>query len=253
MLPTTSYANRFQARDEVTAYDLKEYGAGSYSSHIWELQHPLIAEILLQHQVEARHPLTLLDFACGTGRVLAKLESLVASADGIDISPEMVAVARTKCTKARLEVGNILTQPELLEKNYDVITAFRFLLNVEPEIRRRVLRRLRELIGEPHGRLVVNVHGNSRSLRHPAILWRRWRERSHKTDAMLNELSPGEARMLLRECGFQVIGQFGFGMLPPTLYRTPLRPFAFAMDKALAGDGWCKNWSIDMMFVCRPV
>jgi hypothetical protein len=59
--------------------------------------------------------------------------------------------------------------------------------------------------------------------------------------------------MLLRECGFQVIGQFGFGMLPPTLYRTPLRPFAFAMDKALAGDGWCKNWSIDMMFVCRPV
>src|ERR1035437_4261291 len=188
MPPTTSYANRFQARDDVVSYDLKEYGADSYSSRIWELQRPLLAEILLQHQAAVRHSLTLLDFACGTGRVLASLEPNVVAADGIDISPEMVAVARTKCTKARLQVGDILTQPELLQNNYDVITAFRFLLNVEPEIRRRALRRLREVIRAPHGLLVVNVHGNARSLRHPAIVWRRWRERSHKTDAMLNEM-----------------------------------------------------------------
>jgi len=148
-------------------------------------------------------------------------------------------------------VGDILTQPELLRKNYDVITAFRFRLNVEPEIRRRVLRRLREVIREPHGRLVVNVHGNSRSLRHPAIMWRRWRERSHQTGAMLNEMSPGEVRMMLRECGFQVVRQFGFGMLPPTRYRTPLRNFAFVVDQTLAGDGWCNDWAVDMLFVCR--
>lgn len=250
---TINYANRFQARDDVASYDLREYGAGSYSSRIWELQRPLLAEILLQHQATVRHALTLLDFACGTGRVLASLEPHVAAADGIDISPEMVAVARTKCTKPRLQVGDILTQPELLQGNYDVITAFRFLLNVEPEIRRRVLRRLREVIREPHGLLVVNVHGNSRSLRHPAILWRRWRERSHKTGAMLNEMSPGETRRLLRECGFQVVRQYGFGMLPPTLYRTPLRRFGFAVDKALAGERWCNDWAIDMLFVCRPV
>ena len=150
-------------------------------------------------------------------------------------------------------MGDILTQPELLRKNYDVITAFRFRLNVEPEIRRRVLRRLREVIREPHGRLVVNVHGNSRSLRHPAILWRRWRERRRQGNMMLNEMSPGETRLLLRECGFQVVRQFGAGMLPPTLYRTPLRHLAFAVDKALAGDGRGNDWSIDMLFVCRPV
>jgi SAM-dependent methyltransferase len=251
--PTTSYANRFQARDDVASYDLKEYGAGSYASRIWELQRPQLVEILLEHQAAVRHSLTLLDFACGTGRVLASLEPNVVAVDGIDISPEMVAVARTKCTKARLQVGDILTQPGLLQKDYDVITAFRFLLNVEPEMRRRALRRLREVIRVPHGLLAVNVHGNSSSLRHPAILWRRWRERSNQTDAMLNEMSPDETRMLLRECGFQVVRQFGFGMLPPTLYRTPLRNFAFAVDKTLAGDRWCKNWAIDMLFVCRPV
>jgi SAM-dependent methyltransferase len=165
----SSYANRFQARDDVASYDLKEYGAGSYSSRIWELERPQLVQILLQHQAAVGRSLTLLDFACGTGRVLACLEPNVVSADGIDISPEMVAVARTKCAKARLQVGDILTQPELLQQNYDVITAFRFLLNVEPEIRRRALRRLREVIRAPHGLLVVNLHGNSRSLRHPAI------------------------------------------------------------------------------------
>jgi len=253
MSTTSSYANRFQARDDVASYDLKEYGAGSYSSRIWELQRPQLTEILRQHQAAVRHSLALLDFACGTGRVLASLESNVGSADGIDISPEMVAVAKTKCKKARLQVGDILTQPELLQKTYDVITAFRFLLNVEPEIRRRALRRLREVIRVPHGLLLVNVHGNSRSLRHPAIVWRRWRETSHHTDAMLNEMSPDEARILLRECGFQVVRQFGYGVLPPTLYRTPLRNFAFAVDKILAGERGCNDWAIDMLFVCRPV
>ena len=253
MPPTTSYADRFQAREDVAFYDLNEYGAGSYASRIWELQRPLVMEILRQQQAAVRHPLTLLDFACGTGRVLASLDPMVTAPDGIDISPEMVAVAQTKCPQARLQVGDILTQPELLQKNYDVITAFRFLLNVEPEIRRRVLRRLREVLSAPHGRLLVNVHGNSRSLRHPAILWRRWRGGPQQTGAMLNAMSPGETRRLLRECGFEVVRQFGFGILPPVLYRTPLRRVAGVVDKTLAGDRWCNDWAIDMLFVCRPV
>ena len=184
--------------------------------------------------------------------MLASLEPLVDSAEGIDVSENMVAVARTKCVKARLLVGDILASPELLQKNYDVISCFRFLLNVEPEIRGRVLRRLREVLCAPAGRLLVNVHGNSHSLRHPAIVWRRRRERAEKSGAMLNEMSPAETNNLLRESGFQVVRQFGFGMLPPTLYRTPLRKAAAVVDRLLAGDHWWNDWSIDMLFVCRP-
>ena len=253
MSAITGYAQRFQAKEDVAAYDQKEYKAGSYSSCIWDLQRPLLAKLFLERQAELHRPLALLDFACGTGRVMASLEPLAGAAEGVDISPEMVAVARTKCAKARFHVGDILTQPELLQKNYDFITAFRFLLNVEPAVRRRVLSRLREVIRAPEGRLVVNVHGNSRSLRHPAILWRRWRVRREASGEMLNEMAPDETRGLLRDCGFQVVSQFGFGMLPPTLYRTPLRSVAWAADKALAGDRWGKDWAIDLLFVCRPV
>jgi len=174
-------------------------------------------------------------------------------AEGIDISENMVAVARGKCRTAQLKVGDILSQPELLQKNYDLITSFRFLLNVEPEMRGRVLEKLRGVLRGPDGLLMVNVHGNSRSLRHPAIVWRRWRERSEKSGAMLNEMSPEGTKQLFRASGFQIVRQFGFGMLPPTLYRTPLRGAAMAVDKFFAGENYWGDYAIDMMFVCRPV
>jgi SAM-dependent methyltransferase len=248
----TLYSNRFQQNDEVESYDSKEYGSGSYSTAIWQLQRPVLEQILKDFRQERAEPLRLLDFACGTGRVLAILEPLVDSAEGIDISENMVAAARTKCVKARLLVGDILSNLKLLQNNYDAISCFRFLLNVEPEIRSRVLRRLREVLRVPNGLLLVNVHGNSRSLRHPAIAWRRRRERIDKFGTMLNEMSPAETRKLLRESGFQVVRQFGFGMVPPTLYRTPLRSAAAFVDCLLAGDHWWSDCSIDMVFVCRP-
>jgi SAM-dependent methyltransferase len=252
MPETTNYSGRFQDLAAVAAYESGEYGVASYSSYVWQWQRPVVEQIIKNHQQGRNTPSRLLDFACGTGRVLACVESLVDAAEGIDISENMVALARAKCRKAQLKVGDILSQPELLQDHYDLITAFRFLLNVEPALRRPVLRKLREVSRQPDGLLVLNIHGNSRSLRHPAILWRRWREQSQPTGAMLNEMSPAEAKTLLRECGFQVVRQFGFGILPPTLYRTPVRALATVVDKLFAGENLWSGCSIDMMFVCQP-
>ena len=249
---TTRYSNRFQDSFSVADYESKEYGAGSYSSCIWNLQRPVLEKILANFRPRHSRPVRLLDFACGTGRVMAALENQADAIEGIDISENMVAVARGKCPTAQLKVGDILLQPELLQHKYDFITAFRFLLNVEPETRAKVLRRLREVI-QPDGFLITNVHGNSRSLRHPAIVWRRWRERLQPTGAMLNEMSPEVTRQLLHASGFKIVRQFGFGILPPTLYRTPLRRAAAAVDAALAGERRWNDYAIDMLFVCRPL
>ncbi len=248
---TVSYANRFQQKDDVAFYEAGEYGAESYASYIWRLQRPVLERLVREFCRTQTGPVRLLDFACGTGRVLAVLEPLVAAAEGVDISENMAALARAKCPRAQLRVGDVLTHPELLPNRYDLITAFRFLLNVEPELRQQILKRLRQVL-RPEGRLLVNVHGNSRSLRHPAIVWRRRRARGAKTGPMLNEMSPAETKILLRACGFQIVRQFGFGVLPPTLYRTPLRGVAQAVDRGLAGDHWWKDGSIDLLFECRP-
>jgi SAM-dependent methyltransferase len=249
---TVSYSNRFQQKDVVASYETNEYGKDSYSTSIWQMQRPVVEQLLKNFRETRSEPVRLLDFACGTGRVLSVLEPVVDSADGVDISENMVAIARTRCNKARLLVGDILSSPELLQKQYDVISCFRFILNVEPEIRVQILRRLRQAIRQPDGLLLVNVHGNSHSLRHPSIMWRRWRERNGKGNVMLNEMSPTEARSLLRESGFEIVRQFGFGVLPATIYRTPLRRVAQAMDRQMAGDHYWSNWAIDILFVCRP-
>ncbi len=249
---TISYADRFQQKDAVAAYEAAEYGAESYSSSIWRLQRPVLEQVIKDFRAGRPGPVRLLDFACGTGRVLSALEPLVEAADGVDISENMVAVARSKCTKAHLQVGDVLAHPELLQPAYDLISCFRFVLNTEPALRARVLRRLRQVLRAPDGRLLVNVHGNARSLRHPAIVWRRWRERGAPGNVMLNELSPVEAKRLLADSGFEIVRQFGFGLLPPTLYRTPLRRVAAAVDRAGAGDRPWNDCSIDMLFVCRP-
>ncbi len=248
---TISYSERFQKKDAVESYDAKEYAAGSYSASIWQLQRPVVEKLLSDFRQLRAGLGQLLDFACGTGRVLSCVEPFADAADGIDISENMVVVARAKCRRARLQVGDILANPELLQKNYDVITCFRLLLNLEPEMRGRILRQLRAVI-EPDGRLLINVHGNARSLRHPAILWRRWRERKQKSGAMLNEMSPGETEKLLWDSGFRIEHKIGFGFLPPLIYRTPLRPLAFATDRFLAGENIWKNWSVDILYVCSP-
>lgn len=252
-LMTISYADRFQEQDAVTAYEAEEYGAASYSTGIWRLQRPVLEQVVKDFRAAQSGPVRLLDFACGTGRVLSALEPLVDAADGVDISENMVAAARRKCIKARLLVGDVLARPELLQPSYEVISCFRFVLNVEPELRQRVLQRLRQVLRSPDGLLLVNVHGNSHSLRHPAIVWRRWRERGHRSNAMRNEMAPAEAKRLLVASGFEIVRSFGFGMLPPTLYRTPLRRAAFALDRALAGEHGWSDWSVDILFVCRPV
>jgi SAM-dependent methyltransferase len=253
-----SYSNRFQSSSDVAAYESEEYSAASYSSCIWRLQQPVVTTVLTQFS--ARQPgqsLRLLDFACGSGRILSFIEGQVAHATGVDISAGMAEVARQKCKKAEVRVGDILQQQELLQGPYDVITSFRFLLNVESDLRHKALRRLREVIRTPDGLLVVNVHGNSRSLRHPAIWWKRRRQNSTRATSgtaslMLNEMSLAETRTLLNDCGFEVVEVFGFGVLPPTLYRTPLRGLALAVDRFFAERRWLTNWSVDLMFVCRP-
>lgn len=256
MTTNINYADRFQQEGSVESYETGEYNPRSYSTFIWNLQQPVLARLVQDLRQNGKAPVRLLDFACGTGRIISSIETLVDDAEGIDISEKMVEVARRKCRTARLGVGDIIQHPALLHGPYDLITCFRFVLNVEPEIRRSALHRLRQVISEPNGRLIISVHGNSGSLRHLAIAWKRWRLRnaspSQQGEVMLNEMSSAEARELFRETGFEVVDEFGFGILPPTLYRTPLRRMAGAIDSFGTRRRYLTDRSIDLLFVCRP-
>jgi SAM-dependent methyltransferase len=63
-----------------------------------------------------------LDAACGTGRHAALLASLGWTTTGVDLSAEMLDVARAKVPGARFEVGDVRALP-LADESYDLTVA----------------------------------------------------------------------------------------------------------------------------------
>ena len=248
---SSSYSSRFLKRETAEAYAQGEYGQESYSTAIWAMQVPVLRKLLgnvSQNNQKAAH----LDFACGTGRITRLVESIFEHVDALDISPAMVEIARESKDHARFFVGNILESPELCPGPYTSITSFRLLLNLDPLLRIPVLTQLGHRL-HPDGTLIVNLHGNRHSLRHPAILWKRWKYRhaSVPDNLMLNDMSQTEVEQCLNSAGFSIEEIFGFGILPPTCYRLPFNSLWRSLDRWLSGLDCLKLLGIDLIFVCR--
>src|SRR3984957_3720645 len=64
------------------------------------------------------------DFACGTGRVLQFLSRRYPAPVGIDISADMLALARRRCPGAAFVLGVVTADPSLAPGPFDLITAF---------------------------------------------------------------------------------------------------------------------------------
>lgn len=250
------YTKRFTEASDARHYDSTEYAPGSYSSWIWELQRPYV-----QREIEAlrrqRSRIRLLDFACGTGRVLSFVENLADESIGLDISAEMLSLAATKCRRSVLIEGNLATNPALITESFDIITMFRFILNAGPELASTILRLLHPHLLAAQGRLICNVHGNSWSLRRFALAFHRSGRSSQSTrpstpPPMLEQMSPRQMHDILRNTGYRVRSAYGFGLFPRFCYSGAGSAFFKACDKLMAGNTMTKWVSTDLLFACEP-
>jgi hypothetical protein len=159
----------------------------------------------------------------------------------------MIDIARSKCARSNFIIGNLLEEPDILESKYHIITCFRFLLNAEPGSRIKVLVELGKRLSADNGILIANIHGHSLSFRYLALLFRRllYKEYHH------HQMSRKEIKEMFREGGFQIIEEYGFGILPPNLYRTPLRKLAKWIDRQSSKILFFTLFSIDLMYVCK--
>ena len=249
--PQPNYPSRFLERESAKDYTQREYSLDSYATLVWNRQSHLVNRLLLemQERAPAGHHL---DFACGAGRITSLTEKIFSKVDALDISPAMVELARASCPRTEFYVGNILENPELCRGPYSSITAFRLLLNLDPPLRRPILEALARRL-KPGGTLLINLHGNRYSLRQPAILWKRWKQRRgmEPEATMLNDMSLGQTRSCLETAGFSVEEVYGTGILPPTVFRWPLRRMWNKIDDHLSALGFLKSIGIDLLFVCR--
>lgn len=239
------YVARFRDSRDVDHYQ-SLYAEGNRDRLIWDLQRPLVQH-LVQRACAGRGHTRLLDFACGTGRILSAVERLADEADGIDMSEEMVVRARAWCSRARIMVGTLRGSqtPSELQRDYDVITSFRFLLNVGDQMRRTMLEQFWERLQRRSGWLIVNNHGNTSSIRHLAL------RTNCDPAAMRNELSDRSMRALLHEAGFAVHQVFGFGLVPDVLYRSRLRSIARRLDIWSANRRATSIVSIDRIYLAQ--
>ena len=184
-----------------------------YYRHQWELiERPLLRSIL--NDLRESGKTDCLDFACGTGRITQLIEEMFPTVTGVDISATMLDQARLKCNKARFIERDITASP--LEQEFDVVTAFRFFLNAEPELRRSALRAISDVLRDD-GRLVLNIHVNSSS-----VLGLAYRIRNAlKRETVAKTCSLKEITNYLDQAGFEVEDTFWYSFLPRVGWRFP--------------------------------
>lgn len=175
--------------------------------NVWtEVEEPLLEQTL--KELRARGGESILDFACGTGRITQVNERLFPVSYGVDISGEMLSRARQRCTRTRFHLADLTSdRPEQLPP-VDVITAFRFFLNAEDDLRSQVLVAFRGLL-RPSGHIVLNVQWNTQSISGALYRLRGFVQRRSVATA-----SFGDVEKCLSASGFVVEGWRGYGALP---------------------------------------
>lgn len=135
----------------------KHIRSGFYS-FVWEqLEKPMLARQLRDVQCSGR---PALDLACGTGRITSHLAALGFAATGMDISDDMLAVARERHPEARFTRGDITRCAG--QAQYALITAFRFFQNADSGMQRAALQYIgASLLAD--GMAIVNLHANPSS------------------------------------------------------------------------------------------
>jgi SAM-dependent methyltransferase len=228
-----SYRQQFSSMSDAQSYDEGQYGDGSYGQLLWQIEREQLAAIVAKFRTT--HPkIDLLDFATGTGRILSFVESLTDSSIGIDISDSMVERARRRVRRSIVLCRDITTDSQV-EGKYDMITAFRFILNAEPDLRRLAFSALRDRLRDRSSVIVFNNHGNLWS--HKAVLYpvHMIRRASRPTTAG-NYLTHRQVLSLAEDVGLRVQRVHGCAMFGGRLARWVPEQQVLRWERALAAS-----------------
>lgn len=214
----TDYRTCHTGDDAARGYQ-RTYASGYYAAQWERLEKPLLAQLFEERQ--AQRSRRMLDIACGQGRIAlfgARYFDLV---QGIDYSPEMLAVARERLASepalaerdVRFDVADV--SDYTADEPFDVVTAFRFFLNAGENLRRDALHCVRRNLA-PQGIFITNVHvsagsplGMFWSLRNAA-----GRLAGKPHDPVRNVIALGSFRRLFDLEGFEITRVIRYSLLP---------------------------------------
>ena len=136
------------------------------------------------------------DVGCGPGYVTRHLHDLGVDAFGIDLSPEMIAIARRDYPDLRFEVGT-MTDLDLAEDSVEGVLAFWSVIHVPDHSVPEVFGQFRRVL-RPGGPLLVGFHVGDET-RHTS---EGYSGRSINVDS--HRRRPDQVARWLREAGFTI-------------------------------------------------
>ena len=217
-----TYRDSHLGAETAESYDRLFRREGTREWCIWQIERHLMQHIMPQHLTGK-----CIDFASGTGRVAGLLSELGFSVIGIDVSTEMLDVARHRFPDVEFVAGDVTTDPGISSSErfngVQAITCFRFFLNAEPTLRAQVLEWMRATLS-PAGCLVVGAHHNPRSLNGLYVRFRR----RHWASAP-EELTILAMKGVLAQHGFAVVKVhfYGFSLFTGREVRFPRARIVF--------------------------
>ena len=214
-MPEVDYRDSHKDPAKGEGYDVRAHH-GRYRSLVWAWEQERLRAVLDRF---AEGPeIHLLDFACGTGRIIGHLEGRVSSATGVDVSKSMLDVARRRVRQGEVLEAD-LTQDDVLQgRRFNLITAFRFFLNAQSTLRQDAMQALAAHLADD-GLLVFNDHLQRWSLAHLALAaWCRVRGRPFERRTM----SMNEVRALVTQADLRIVDTHYWGVIPATDNRMPL-------------------------------
>jgi ubiquinone/menaquinone biosynthesis C-methylase UbiE len=195
------------------------YAAGYYAAQWQQLESPWLSRVFAE--LKERGACSMLDIACGQGRITLHGAKYFERVCGIDISPAMLARAQQKLSDdetlaaadVTFEVGDVRTFTT--DEPFDVVTAFRFFLNAEDDLRLDGLRSARRNIA-PGGTFIANVHVASTS---PLAMFYRISNAARRTlgkntSSVRNAISVGQLRTMFASEGFRIDRIHRYSLLP---------------------------------------
>jgi SAM-dependent methyltransferase len=235
------YRESHRHPDKPGVYDA-EWNPGTISDLIWRIEKMLLNDVIRGFP---NYPMSVLDFACGTGRILSFLEKIVDKCVGIDVSSEMVEVARKRCVRSQIIEGDLTVNSNLLHCKFDLVTVFRFFLNAQDALRIEALQALHSVLRK-EGILIANFHFNPLSLTGAYV-----RLRSFIKETQVRMISVPEAMNLLQSNGFNIEKVRGYGYLFQRRNLVHFLPLRLLIEYNLAKWNFFPYWGMYFLIVAK--
>ncbi len=163
------------------------------------------------------------DIGCGPGHVAAYLHGLGAQVIGIDLSPEMVAIAQSRLPAIPFEQGSMLSLAAP-DASWGGIAAMYSIIHLPPQARPRALREFYRVL-RPGGLLLLAFHLGDEQ-RHLDEWW------GQEVSLDVWFLQPHEIESSLRDAGFTVEMSLVRQPYAPDVEHQSQRAYNFARKPA---------------------